>query len=177
VSEPSRLTAKKCFGTAALFVVVALTAAPVRIAANTGCQRASGKGVWTSPRSINGVFPILGSNSGATKAAVQGDLTSINPNCGFVVVCFTTVDTWVLDAQDTLQFTGTGSWTGVFDASGGLADGAVDERTLTITGGTGNYEGATGTITVKGTAYGIFVLRGQLPYFDVRFEGSICTPN
>ena len=51
----------------------------------------------------------------------------------------------------------------------------TENTTLTITGGSGKYAGATGTITLEGQAHSVF---GPGPgTFDLTYQGSVCGPN
>jgi hypothetical protein len=50
----------------------------------------------------------------------------------------------------------------------------TENATLTITGGSGMYGGATGTITLVGKA--VFDSSGG-GTFDVIYQGSVCGPN
>jgi hypothetical protein len=50
----------------------------------------------------------------------------------------------------------------------------TENVTLTITGGSGKYTGATGTITLVGKA--VFDSSGG-GTFDVIYQGSVCGPN
>jgi hypothetical protein len=51
----------------------------------------------------------------------------------------------------------------------------TENATLTVTGGSGKYAGATGTITLEGLAHNLF--GPGLTTFNVIYQGSVCGPN
>jgi hypothetical protein len=61
--------------------------------------------------------------------------------------------------------------TGADDISGEFTENA----TLTVTGGSGKYAGATGTITLEGLAHNL--VGPGLTTFNVIYQGSVCGPN
>ena len=176
MQRPSRLIAKKYVGAAALFVVIGASVLPVRTAPTRGCHNVTGKGVWTLIPSPNDPLGrTMGPNSGAMRGSATTLITSLAPNPNGTISA-TSQDTWVVDEQDILVFSSSTTFAPIPGEPLGTVD---DERTLTVIGGTGNYAGATGTIDVTGIGYNLFGPNAGpgSTFFDVRFEGSICTSN
>lgn len=166
---------RNALGAIALFLVVGTSAPPAITAGQDGCQNVTGKGEWTLIPSNDPLGRVLGPTTGVLKAAVSAHLTSLTPNQDGSFQA-ESIEVWVLGPQDTLQFAGAATFTPVPDAPIGTV---ADSLTLTATGGTGRYAGATGTIHVTGTGYNLFG-PGAGPgstFFDVRYDGTICTVN
>jgi len=161
-------------GAMALFLVLGTSASSAITAGKGECQNATGKGEWTLIPSANDPLGrVLGPNTGTLKGAVSAHLTSLVPNPDGSLHA-TSVEVWVLGPQDILQFAGEATFTPVPGAPIGTV---TDALTLTVTGGTGKYAGATGTINVTGTGHNLFgpAAGPGSSFFDVRYQGSICT--
>jgi hypothetical protein len=174
--RPNRFFVKKCVGAAVLFAVIGASMSTVRVTASGGCHNVSGKGVWTLIPSPNDpIGRTLGPTSGSMRGSTSAYLTSLTPNPDGSLGN-TTVESWVLDAQDVIQFAGVGTFTPLPGEPIGTVS---DARTLTAVGGTGKYAGATGTLNVRGIGFNLFGPNAGpgSTFFDVRFEGTICTPN
>ena len=83
----------------------------------------------------------------------------------------TSFEVFLTNGGDLLTATGAATLTPV----PGKPPGEFTENTiLTITGGSGKYAGATGTITLEGQAHNVF---GTGPAtFDLIYQGSVCGP-
>jgi hypothetical protein len=94
------------------------------------------------------------------------------PPAPFIVLTATSFEVFLTNGGDMLTATGAATLTPV----PGKPPGEFTENTtLTITGGSGKYAGATGTITVEGQAHSVF---GPGPgTFDLIYQGSVCGPN
>ncbi len=136
------------------------------------CDRVEGKAVWTLiPAPNDPLGRVLGPATGDLKAAVSAYLTSLGPQPDGTLKA-TSVETWVLGAQDVITFDGVAIFT-PFGTDGNVRDAL----TLTVSGGSGDYAGATGQIEVRGIGYNLLG-PGAGPgssFFDVRYKGAICT--
>jgi hypothetical protein len=167
---------KKTIGIAALFVAVGMSASPVMSAGDERCQNVTGKGVWTLiPAPNDPLGRILGPTTGTLKASTSAYLTSLAPNPDGSLQS-TSVEVWALGPQDLIQFAGAATFTPIAGAPIGTV---ADSLTLTAVGGTGKYAGVTGTLHVTGTGYNLFgpAAGPGSSYFDIRYDGTICTVN
>jgi len=169
---------KKITTAAALCLGMMLVAVPAAAQARGRCVNVSGKGTWTvippstAPAS-DPVGRVLGPTTGGLKAAVTAYLTSLAPQPDGSLKA-TSVETWAVKANDLLVFAGDA----VFTPIAGRPVGTVsDALTLTVIGGTGAFAGATGKLNVTGTGYDIFGPNAGpgKSYFDIRYQGEICT--
>jgi hypothetical protein len=163
-------------GAIALCLALGTSGSSVVAAGKGDCQKVTGKGEWTLiPSSNDPLGRILGPTTGNLKAAVSASLISLAPNPDGSLHA-TSSEVWVTGPQDTLQFAGDATFTPVADAPIGTV---TDALTLTAIGGTGKYAGATGTIKVTGTGYNLFgpAAGPGSTYFDVRYQGTVCTTN
>ena len=159
---------------AAVGVAIMLFANPAR-AAQEKCKNASGQAVWTLiPSPNDAIGRAMGPSTGSLKGSNTAILTSLAP-VPDGSLAFTSADVWVLGPQDVLTFGGQGTFTPIANQPVGTVH---DSLTLTVTGGTGAYAGATGTVTVSGIGYNLFgpAAGPGNTFFDVRYEGTICTP-
>jgi len=108
----------------------------------------------------------LGIVTGVLNGASTAVVTSSSPD-GLNATSF---DVFVTNAGDILTATGAVTLTPVPGSSSEFRENA----TLTITGGSGKYKGASGTITLEGRA--VFDSSGG-GTFDVIYQGSVCGPN
>src|SRR5438874_6973683 len=118
------------------------------------------------PRSLANVYGVLnGANTGAITSFGQ-------PPAPFIVLTGTTSEVFLTNGGDTLTVTGAVTLTPV----PGKPAGEFTENTiLTVTGGSGKYAGATGTITLEGQGHSVF---GPGPAtFNLTYQGSVCGPN
>ena len=103
------------------------------------CDRVEGKAVWTLIPSPNDPLGrVLGPATGDLKAAVSSYLTSLGPQPDGTLKA-TSVETWVLGAQDVITFDGVATFT-PFGTEGNVRDA------LTVSGGSGDFAGATGQL-------------------------------
>ena len=170
--EWKRTSVRKVIGAAALVAVMGLHASAAQAAPQ--CKTVTGKALWTLIPSPNDPFGrILGPSDGSLKASITAIVTSLVPNNDGSLHA-TSNEIWVFGAQDVLQFAGVATFTPIADQPIGTVQ---DSLTLTVIGGSGKYAAATGTLNVRGTGYNLFG-PGAGPgssYFDVRYEGLICT--
>jgi hypothetical protein len=129
------------------------------------CQHVRGGITDTTIPSPNDPFGRgLGNVTGALSGAFTGIITSLNPPNA------TSLDVFVTKRGDMLTAIGAGTITPVPGEPGEFI-GHVD---LTITGGSGKYDGATGWIKFEGQGH----LGGPgVGTFDVIYRGSVCGPN
>ena len=157
---------------ATICLTMCLIALPAT-AAEQKCRTAAGKALWTLIPSNDPIGRVLGPATGDLKAAVSAYLTSLTPQQDGSFLA-TSVETWVLGAQDILVFNGVATFTPVAGAPVGTVS---DSLHLTVAGGTGAFSGATGTVEVRGTGFNLFgpnAAPGNT-YFDVSYNGNICT--
>jgi hypothetical protein len=137
------------------------------------CRNVNGRATWTIIPSPNDQFGrILGPSTGDLKASISAYITSLvtQPDGSLKA---TSVEVWVLDAQDILVFDGKATFTPI---PGKPVGPVYDELSLTVSGGTGVYAGATGSVQVTGTGHNLFG-PGAGPgngYFQVSYRGNIC---
>jgi len=139
------------------------------------CKKVNGHATWTLIPSPNDPFGrILGPSTGDLKAAISAYITTLTPGADGVLSA-TSVEVWVLGAQDILVFDGEATFTPI----PGQPIGTVyDELTLTVAGGTGAYDGATGTLHVTGVGHNIYGPDSGpgSGFFEIRYQGEVCTP-
>jgi len=137
------------------------------------CKDVSGKATWTLiPAPNDPLGRVLGPTTGDLKAAVSAYLTSLAPQSDGTLKA-ESVETWVLGAQDIIQFAGVATFTPIANAPIGTVRDAL---TLTVIGGSGDFANATGALQVRGIGYNIFG-PGAGPgssFFEVRYSGQIC---
>ena len=137
-------------------------------AAPTGCDSFKGQLTETTVPSPNDPLGrLIGAlSNGRVKGPMTSRFTAITPTAdGGLQVA--TDEVYVPSAGQNLTGTGVMRLTPDPSSSGAyLAD-----ETLTITGGTGSLAGATGTISLTGTAVGLLSPPGVL---DLSYRGSIC---
>jgi hypothetical protein len=162
---------KKTSMAAACFALF-LSAVPAG-AQDQKCRHVAGNATWTliaSPGDPLG--RVLGPATGDLKAAISAYLTALTPQADGSLKA-TSVETWVLGAQDTLTFAGTATFTPLAGQPTGTFHDALH---LTVSSGTGKYADATGTIEVRGIGYNIVgpAAGPGNSFFAVRYEGDIC---
>ena len=137
------------------------------IEARADCKHVRGSDVETIIPSPNDPLGrTLGIVNGVLNGASTAVVTSTRPD-GLNATSF---DVFVTNGGDMLTAIGAVTLTPVPGSSSKFTENA----TLTITGGSGKYKGASGTITLEGKA--VFDSSGG-GTFDVIYQGSVCGPN
>jgi hypothetical protein len=109
----------------------------------------------------------LGRALGNVNGALNGADTAVITSSGPDGLSFTSFDVILTNRGDTLTANGAGILTPV----PGNSNQATLNVTLAITGGSGKYTGATGTLTYKGLA------NFNAGTFSLIYRGSVCAPN
>jgi len=139
----------------------------------SNCQSVQGQAQHILIPAPNDPFGrILGPASGTLKSATTAFITKLTFRPDGAIDA-TTVDLWVMSPQDQITFDGRAT----FGQAAGQPIGTVnDQLTLTVRSGTGQFEGATGTIAVTGVGYNLFGPEAGLgkTYFQLNYSGSIC---
>jgi hypothetical protein len=113
----------------------------------------------------------LSNVDGVLNGAGTSLVTSTNQAAGGVLTA-TSLDVFVTTEGDMLTATGAVKLTPIPAKPPGEF---TENATLTVTGGSGKYAGATGTITLEGLAHNLF--GPGLTTFHVIYQGSVCGPN
>ena len=153
-------------------LVMCLAVLGTAIEARAECQYVRG-GITSTIIPSNDLGRGLGNVDGVLNGANTSLITSFGqPPAPFIVLTATSVDVFLTNGGDMLTATGAATLTPV----PGKPAGEFTENTiLTITGGSGKYAGATGTIALEGQAHNVF---GPSPgTFDLIYQGSVCGPN
>ena len=139
----------------------------------SNCQSVQGQAQFILIPAPNDPFGrILGPASGTLKAAITAMVTNVTFRPDGAIDA-RSVELWVVSPQDQLTFDGRATFTPVAGQPIGTVN---DQLTLTVRSGTGQFEGATGTIAVTGVGYNLFgpdAGPGKT-YFQVNYNGSIC---
>jgi hypothetical protein len=147
--------------------------APVARADDDKCKDVNGHSVSTTiPAPNDPMGRSLGSYTGDLKAVASDYLTSLTPQADGSIIT-TSVEVWVLGPQDMLVLTCKTNATPI----PGAAVGTVSASTsYTVTGGTGKYAGASGSLRATYTGFNAFGPKAGpgSTYFDGRYEGNIC---
>jgi hypothetical protein len=147
--------------------VLGLAVLGTAIEARADCQHVRGSDVETIIPSPNDPLGrVLGIVDGVLNGASTAFLTSLSADG----LNATSSDVFVTRRGDILTATGAVTLTPVPDSSSEVTENA----TLTITGGSGKYNLASGTITLEGR--GVFDSNGG-GTFDVIYHGSVCGPH
>jgi hypothetical protein len=147
----------------ALFLAVLGTA----IDARADCKHVHGSDLETIIPSPN---DPLGRTLGIVNGVLAGASTAVVTSSSPDGLHATSFDVFVTNGGDMLTATGVVTLTPVPGSSSEFTENA----TLTVTGGSGKYAGAAGTITLEGKA--VFDSSGG-GTFDVIYQGSVCGPN
>lgn len=151
--------------TIALALCLAVLGASIE--AKADCKHVRGSDVETIIPSPNDPLGrTLGIVNGVLNGASSALVTSTSPD-GFSATSF---DVFVTNGGDTVTATGAVTLTPVPGSTSKFTENA----TLTVTGGSGKYAGATGTITLQGLA--VFDSSGG-GTFDLIYQGSVCGSN
>jgi hypothetical protein len=145
--------------------ILGLAMVGTAIEARADCQQVRGTDVETVIPSNDVLGRVLGIVDGVLDGASTAYLTSASDD----FLNATSNDVFVTRAGDILRATGVVILTPV---PGSMTD-VVEAATLTVTGGSGKYDGANGTIKVGGR--GSFTDTGGT--FDVNYRGSVCGPH
>ena len=140
---------------------------------DTRCRNVNGRATWTIIPAPNDPFGrILGPSTGDLRASISAYITSL-VNLPDGSLNATSVEVWVLGAQDMLVFDGKATFTPI---PGKPLGTVYDELKLAVTGGTGIYAGATGSLQVTGTGHNLFGPESGpgKGYFEVAYKGNIC---
>jgi hypothetical protein len=154
-------------------LVLCLAVLGTAIEARAQCRDVHGSLTGTTIPAPNdpigrGLNIVLGVLNGAGTAVITNVDTSSDP-----VLKATSFDVFWTNRGDMLTATGAITLTPV----PGKPPGEFKENaTLTITGGSGEYAGATGTITLEGQAHNFFSGPGVTTFNDI-YQGSVCGPN
>ena len=139
----------------------------------TNCQNVAGQAQFILIPAPNDPFGrILGPATGSLRAAITAIVTNLTFRPDGAIDA-TSVEQWVMNERDQLTFNGRATFTPVPGQPVGTVS---DQLTLTVAGGLGEFEGATGRIDVTGTGYNLFgpdAGPGKT-YFQVSYSGSIC---
>ena len=147
-------------------LALCLTLLGTGIEARADCKNVRGSNVETIIPSPN---DPLGRTLGIVNGVLNGASTTVVTSLpdGLHATSF---DVFVTNGGDILTATGAVTFTPIPGSSNELTENAI----LTITGGSGKYTAATGTITLTGKA--VFDNSGG-GTFDVIYQGSVCGPN
>jgi len=155
-------------------LVMCLAVLGTAIEARADCQYVRGGLKGTA---IPSPYDPFGRGLGNVDGVLNGANTSVltgfgQPPAPFIVLTGTSFEVFLTNGGDLLTATGAAKLTPV----PGKPPGEFTENTtLTITGGSGKYDGATGTITLEGQAHNVF---GPGPgTFNLIYQGSVCGPN
>jgi len=144
--------------------ILGLAMVGTAIEARADCQQVRGTDVVTVIPSNDALGRVLGVVDGVLNGASTSYLTSASDD----FLNSTSNDVFVTRAGDILMATGVVVLTPI----AGSTD-LLEAATLTVTGGSGKYDRATGTIKLAGRAS--FDDNGGT--FDVTYRGSVCGPN
>jgi hypothetical protein len=153
--------------------IVASLFSPSVSSGQSNCQNVQGQAQHTLIPAPNDPFGrIIGPATGTLKSVVTAFITKLTFRPDGAIDA-TTVDLWVMSPQDQITFDGRATFTPV----PGQPIGTVsDQLTMTVRSGTGQFEGATGTIAVTGFGYNLCgpdAGPGNT-YFQLNYSGSIC---
>jgi hypothetical protein len=159
---------------AAVVLATCLGVSPA-LADASSCKTYNGNAVWTLIASPNDPFGrVLGPATGDIKAVTSAYIVTLvaDPTSGIITA--TSVETWVSGPKDMLVFSGHATFTPI---PGQPVGTVYDSNTLTVTGGTGIYAGATGFLNVTGAGFNIFGPNSSPGngFFDIFYSGNICT--
>jgi hypothetical protein len=142
------------------------------IEARADCQRVRG-GIRDTqiPAPNDPLGRTLSNVDGVLHGAGTSLVTSANQAGGGVLTA-TSLDVFVTIEGDVLTAAGDVKLTPILSKPPGEF---TEYATLTVTGGSGKYAGATGTITLEGRAHNLF--GPAVTTFNVTYQGSVCGPN
>jgi hypothetical protein len=113
---------------------------------------------------------VLGTVTGVLNGSKTAILDSLVPGPGGVLTA-TTKDIFVTNTRDLLWASGVAVFTPIPGQPPGFF---TDDLTLTIVGGSGKFEGATGTIKVVGRSENLFSPNPGDAFFDLDYRGEVC---
>jgi hypothetical protein len=153
-------------------LVLCMAVLGTAIEARANCQHVRGSVTETAIPSPNDPF---GRSMGNLTGVLNGATTAViisNNELPSGVLTSTSFDVFVTNRGDMLTADGAVTLTPIPGKPPGEFTVNV---TLTITGGSGRYDGANGTITYEGQAHNLF--GPAVATFNLTYEGSICGPN
>jgi len=159
-------------GNTRIALALCLAVLGTAIEARADCQRVRGGIRETQiPAPNDPMGRTLSNVDGVLHGAGTSLVTRANQAADGVLTA-TSLDVFVTIQGDLLTATGVVKLTPI----PGKPPGEFTENaTLTVTGGSGKYAGATGTITLEGRAHNLF--GPGVTTFNVIYEGSVCSPN
>jgi len=133
------------------------------------CQPVHGKIVWTlipAPFDPNG--RVLGTVTGTLHGSTTDTIRTIGFGPGGTL---TTVDDpiFVTGENDVLITEAHATFTPIAGS-----DLVQDSQTITILGGSGKYEGATGVIRAEGVGHNLFTPQVGSTFFTLDYDGELC---
>jgi hypothetical protein len=136
------------------------------------CKQLNGKIVLTVIPAQNEPYGrLVGTIKGTLKGSTTTAIRSLNATPSNVLL--TTEDNiFVLEPQEILLGEAEGEYTPIPEEPSEVAVA----QTVTFTGGTGNFEDATGSMEVKGIGYDLGGGPG-LTYFEMDYDGEVCGSN
>jgi hypothetical protein len=138
-----------------------------------GCRHVHGSVELTQIPSPNDPLGrSIGPSSGSLRGAASSVITTVGPGPTPGTLGATSTDVLVAGPTDILTSNATTTYTPAADPNTFSV-----ETTQTISGGTGKYDGATGTLVVTGTAYDLFGPNAGpgKTHFDLNYDGTVCT--
>lgn len=163
-----RICACSCF--AILGIALCAWAGP----ADSGCKEVRGKIVWTVIQAPNDPFGrVLGSATGALHGATSAIILE-PPTFGAGALHTHDLDIFVTGAQDMLVGDSQATFTPIPTSPGSFQDSQV----ITITGGSGKFTGATGSLNIHGTGFNLSTgAEPGVTFFEVDYNGKVCAEN
>jgi hypothetical protein len=153
-------------------LALCLTLLGTGIAARADCEYVRGGIRETQiPAPNDPMGRTLSNVDGVLNGAGTSLVTSTDQAAGGVLTA-TSLDVFVTNQGNTLTATGAVTLTPIPNKAPGEF---TENATLTVTGGSGKYAGATGTITLEGLAHNLF--GPGLTTFNVIYRGSVCSSN
>ncbi len=158
-----------CLAVACAFT---LSTVPAAFADGSDCQPVHGKIQWTVIPAPNEPFGrVLGSVTGLLAGPSTDSIQSVSVGPGGVT---TTVDFPIfMTGKNDLLF---GESHATFIPLPGPVGFVSDSQTITITGGTGKFSGATGVINADGVGHNLFGPEAGpgSTFFTLDYDGAVC---
>jgi hypothetical protein len=152
-------------------VALCLAALGTGIEARADCQFVRGairETQITAPNDPGG--RTLANVDGALNGAATSVITSVSPGTGGGLSA-TSLDIFLTVMGDFLAATGSVTLTPMLNMNPGEF---TENATLTVSGGSGKFEGATGTIALEGLVHSLFGPAAAT--FNVIYQGTVCGP-
>ena len=133
------------------------------------CQQVDGKILWT-------VIPAPFDPHGRVLGTISGDLNGSTTDIVDSITLGPTIKTVdspiFMTGKNDLLF---GEAHAEFTPIPGTPN-VADSQVITITGGTGKWLGATGSISAEGTGFNFFPPSPGTTYFKLHYKGEVCVP-